>query len=74
MESAECMDLHWGVAVADWVRNTVMLTVIAIWSIFVAVTLIRGESVDAIVWGVPGAVYFSLNPVWKKKGGGDGPA
>lgn len=69
------MVLHWGYTVADWVRNVVMLTVIAIWAVFVAVTLARGDSVDAIVWGVPGAVYFSLNPSWKKKGGGsDGAA
>ena len=74
METAEqCMDLSLGVAMADWVRNTVMLTVLAIWAIYVAVTLIRGEDVDAIVWGLPGAVYFALNPSWKK-GSKDGPS
>ena len=73
MESTdECMD-SWGVAVADWVRNTVMLTVTAVWSIYVAVTLIRGDDIDAIVWGLPGAVYFALNPTWKK-GSKDGQA
>lgn len=51
---------------ADWIRNTVMLTVMAIWSIYVTVTLIRGDDVDAIVWGLPGAVYFALNPTWKR--------
>ena len=69
----QCMELFMGVAVADWVRNTVMLTVLAIWAIYVAVTLIRGEDVDAIVWGLPGAVYFALNPSWKK-GSKDGPS
>lgn len=66
-----CMDLCLGVAVADWVKNTVMLTVLAIWAVYVSVTLIRGGDVDAIVWGLPGAVYFSMNPTFKK-GGKDG--
>lgn len=73
MESTDqCVDLQLGVAVADWVRNTVMLAVMAIWSVYVAVTLARGDDIDAIVWGVPGAVYFALNPTWKK-GNKDGP-
>lgn len=58
---------------ADWVRNIVMLTVIAIWAIYIAVTLIRGDHFDAIVWGVPGAAYIALNPTWKK-GSKDGPS
>lgn len=57
---------------ADWVRNTIMLTVLAVWAVFVIVTLKRGDEVDAIVWGLPGACYFALNPVWKK-GSKDGP-
>ena len=74
METADqCMEHLLGVAVADWVRNTVMLTVLAIWAIYIAVTLIRGDDVDAIVWGLPGAVYFALNPTWKK-GSKDGPS
>lgn len=73
MESADqCVDLQLGVAVADWVRNTVMLTVMLVWSVYVAVTLARGDDIDAIVWGLPGAVYFALNPTWKK-GNKDGP-
>jgi len=73
MESTDqCMTSYWGVAVADWVRNTVMLTVMLVWSVYVAVTLIRGDDIDAIVWGLPGAVYFALNPTWKK-GNKDGP-
>lgn len=62
-----------GGVVADWVRNTVMLTVLAIWVIYVVVMLARGKDVDAIVWGVPTAMYFALNPSFKK-GGKDGPA
>lgn len=58
---------------ADWVRNTVMLVVLTVWAIYIAVTLARGEQVDAIVWGLPGAVYFALNPTWKK-GSKDGPS
>lgn len=64
-------DPYLGVAVADWVKNTVMLTVLVIWAVYVSVTLIRGGDVDAIVWGLPGAVYFSMNPTFKK-GGKDG--
>ena len=62
------------VEMADWVRNTVMLAGVAIWFVFVAVTLARGDDVDAIVWGFPGALYFAMNPTFKKKGGNDGPA
>ena len=56
---------------ADWIRNTVMLTVMAVWTGYVTVTLYRGDDIDAIVWGLPGAVYFALNPTWRK-GGKDG--
>lgn len=74
METADqCIALSLGGIVADWVRNTVMLTVLAIWTIYVTVTLIRGDDIDAIVWGLPAAVYFSLNPTFKR-GGKDGPA
>ena len=51
---------------ADWIRNTVMLTVMIVWAVYVGVTLARGDDIDAIVWGLPGAVYFALNPSWKK--------
>lgn len=75
METADqCIDHSWGVAVDDWVRNTVMLTVLAVWAIFVLVAIARGEVKDIppIVWGLPAAVYFSLNPSLKR-GGKDGP-
>lgn len=66
MEAAE---LHLGVVVADWVRNTVMLTVLAVWLIYVIVTLARGDDVAGIVWGVPVSMYFGLDPSLKKKQG-----
>lgn len=73
METADqCLEILGG-AVDDWVRNTVMLTALAVWVVYVAVTLIRGGDIDAIVWGFPAAVYFSLNPSLKR-GGKDGPA
>lgn len=59
---------------ADWVRNTVMLTALVIWTAYVVVTLARGGDIDAVVWGFPGAVYFAMNPSFKKKGDGDGKA
>lgn len=72
METAQCLELPGG-AVDDWVRNTVMLTALAVWVIYVAVTLARSGDIDAIVWGFPAAIYFSLNPSLKR-GGKDGPA
>lgn len=72
METATCLD-YLGGTVDDWVRNTVMLTALAVWVVYVAVTLIRDGDIDAIVWGFPAAVYFSLNPTLKR-GGKDGPA
>lgn len=51
---------------AAWVRNTVMLTVTGIWALYVIVSLIRTTEIPAVVWGLPGAVYFALNPTWKK--------
>ena len=67
-----CVDLKLGVEVSDWIRNTVMLTGMVVWAAYVVVTLARGGDVEAIVWGFPGAVYFSMNPSFKKKGGNDG--
>lgn len=51
---------------ADWVRNAIMLTVLSVWAVFVIVTLARRDDVETVVWGLPGAVYFALNPTWKK--------
>lgn len=73
METAQCLESSLGGAVDDWVRNTVMLTALAVWVVYVAVTLARGSDIDAIVWGFPAAIYFSLNPSLKR-GGKDGPA
>lgn len=72
MEAAE---LHLGVVVADWVRNTVMLTVLAVWVTFVLVAVARSQvgDIPAIVWGLPVSMYFALAPSWKK-GGKDGQA
>lgn len=55
-----------GGSMADWIRNTIMLTVLAVWAVFVIVTLARGREMDAVVWGTPAAAYFALNPTWKK--------
>lgn len=62
-----CVAVYLGAEMADWVRNTVMLTVLVIWAVFVCVTLIRGGDVDAIVWALPASCYFSLNPSFRKK-------
>jgi len=58
---------------ADWIRNTVMLGVLAVWGVYVLVTLGRGDTVEPVVWGVVPTAYFALNPTWKKAGK-DGPS
>lgn len=45
-----------------WVRNLVMLVVTFVWAVVVLTSLFRGILPDAITWGVPGAVWFALNP------------
>ncbi len=50
-----------------WVRAAVMLTVTAVWAVVVLTSLVRGILPDAITWGVPGAVWFALNPVMPKR-------
>ncbi len=47
----------------SWVKAAVMLTVTAVWAAVVITSLVRGILPDAITWGVPGAVWFALNPV-----------
>lgn len=47
---------------SQWVRNAVMLTVTVVWAVVVVTSLARGVLPDAITWGVPGAIYFALNP------------
>lgn len=52
---------------ASWIRNLIMLAVLLVWVPYMIVSLIRAVSPDPFVWGVPGAVYFALNPSWKRK-------
>lgn len=47
---------------ASWVKNTVMLVVISVWAVVVLVSLVRGILPDPVTWGIPGGVYFALNP------------
>lgn len=51
----------------NWVRNAVMMTVTLVWAIVVLTNLVRGQIPDAITWGVPGAVWFALNPTFPKR-------
>jgi len=48
--------------VAQWVKNTVMLVVIGVWAAVVIVSLFRGILPDPVTWGIPGGIYFALNP------------
>lgn len=47
---------------SQWVRNLVMVVVVVVWAVVVLTSLIRGMLPDAITWGVPGAIWFALNP------------
>lgn len=40
-----------------------MLTVMGIWAIYIIVSLLRHDPIETLVWGLPGAVYFAINPV-----------
>ena len=55
---------------SSWVKNTVMLVVILVWATVVLTSLVRGILPDPVTWGIPGGVYFALNPTipWPKKG------
>ncbi|HEX5543671.1 MAG TPA: hypothetical protein VFX60_19310 [Micromonospora sp.] len=55
----------------QWLRNLVMLVVLAAWLAVVIVTLIRGELPDPILLGVPGGLWLALNP--PRIGGGGSP-
>lgn len=44
-----------------------MLGVLTVWSIVVLTQLWRGHAPDAVTWGVPGAVWFALNPTMPKR-------
>lgn len=47
---------------ANWVKNTVMLVVLGVWAAVVLTSLFRGTLPDPVTWGIPGGVYFALNP------------
>lgn len=47
---------------ANWVKNTVMLVVLGVWVTVVLTSLFRGSAPDPVTWGIPGGVYFALNP------------
>lgn len=58
---------------SEWVRNAVMMIVVIVWAIVVIVNLVRGVLPDAITWGVPGAIYFALNPTIPRRQPKPGP-
>lgn len=51
----------------QWVRNAVMMIVILVWAAVVLTSLWRGVLPDAITWGVPGAIWFAMNPALPKR-------
>lgn len=52
---------------ATWVRNAVMLTVVLVWAAVVLTSLWRGVLPDAVTWGVPGGIWFLMNPMLPKR-------
>lgn len=48
---------------SSWVKNGIMLTVVAVWGIVVLTSLFRGLTPDVTTWGIPGATYVLLNPI-----------
>lgn len=57
---------------APWIKNLVMLVATTAWFIYIIVAVLRGQTPDTVVWGVPGAVYFALNPkIPRRNGNGD---
>lgn len=53
---------------SQWVRNAVMLVVLIVWAVVVLHSLlVRGLLPDAITWGVPGGVYFALDPSLRRR-------
>lgn len=52
---------------AAWVRNLVMLAVTLVWAAYMVTSIVRGTPIDAIAWGVPGAVYLALNPTFRTR-------
>ncbi len=51
----------------QWVRNAVMLTVTAVWAVVVLTSLWRGAQLEPYVWGVPGGLWFVMNPVMPRR-------
>jgi len=44
-----------------------MMIVILVWAAVVLTSLWRGVLPDAITWGVPGAIWFAMNPALPKR-------
>lgn len=55
--------------ISEWVRNSVMMTSLLAWTAYVLAQMVRGQPVDAILWGVPGGIYFALNPTMPRRNG-----
>lgn len=45
-----------------WIKNTVMLTVLLVWFVYMSTNMIRGVLPEPALWGVPGGIWLALNP------------
>jgi len=58
--------------IPPWLRTTIILVLLIVWSGYVIVQLIRKDSIDSLVWGVPGGFLLILGPSLKGGGNDDG--
>lgn len=47
---------------AEWIRNLIVLVVMACWCAYIIISLIRGNEIPQSVWPIPGIIYYALNP------------
>lgn len=50
---------------AQWVKNAFITWVCLVWGLFVMGSWYKGTEVPNYVWGVPGAIWFAINPTFK---------
>lgn len=58
--------------ISSWLRTTIILALLSVWVIFVLVSLIQGDELEPLVWGVPGGFFLLLGPSLKGRGNGNG--
>lgn len=52
---------------ALWMRNAIMILVVLIWAVYILIELLERGTIDPLVWGFPGVLYYALNPLWQQE-------